>query len=125
MNIQNLVLYGGGAWMNLVAFFFIPNPNSKAALGFFDGYSNPLALAVVLANALIGLAITAVYKYADAVTKCIGQDITAVILCIISSWFFGLRASLITWCGVFVVTFAVYLYMEASAGPPKPPAPSP
>jgi UDP-galactose transporter len=119
MNLQNLAMYAGGVWMNLVAFLFIPNPNSnQASFGFFDGYSNPLALAVVLANALIGLAITAVYKYADAVTKCIAQDITAVILCIISSIFFGLRASLTTWAGVFVVTFAVYLYMEASQSKP-------
>merc|ERR1719253_2500619 len=111
--------------MNLAAFLFVPSPNSKqASLGFFDGYSNPSALAVVLANALIGLAITAVYKYADAITKCIAQDITAVILCIISSFFFGLRASLSTWCGVFVVTFAVYLYMEASQSKPvSSPAP--
>lgn len=118
MNIQNMVLYAGGVWMNLVAFLFIPNPNSnQAALGFFDGYSSPLPIAVVASNALIGLAITAVYKYADAVTKCIAQDITAVILCIISSFFFGLRATVVTWCGVFVVTFSVYLYMEAGQSP--------
>lgn len=124
LNVQNATLYAGGVWMNLLAFLFVPNPNStQASIGFFEGYSNPLALGVVVCNGLIGLAITAVYKYADAVTKCIAGDITAVLLCIISSFLFGLRASITTWCGVFVVSFAVHLYMEASRAPSAPPAP--
>ena len=93
LNVQNAVLYAGGAVMNLAAFFLLPNPNnSQADLGFFDGYDNPYALAVVAANSLIGIAITAVYKYADAITKCIASDCTAVVLCIISSIFFELKA---------------------------------
>lgn len=133
LNVQNAVLYAGGFWMNLAAFFFLPNPNSsQASLGFFDGYSNPLALGVVTCNALIGLAITAVYKYADAVVKCIAGDVTAVLLCILSSFFFGMKATLTTWCGVIVVVFSVHLYIEAgqrlsaaaSAANDKPAAPA-
>lgn len=126
LNVQNATLYAGGIWMNLLAFFFVPNPNStQAAIGFFEGYGNPLAVGVVVCNGLIGLAITAVYKYADAVTKCIAGDITAVLLCIISSFLFGLRASITTWCGVFVVSFAVHLYMEAGRKPADPAATAP
>jgi len=114
LNVQNMTLYTGGVWMNLLAFLVIPNPNSKqAVLGFFEGYDNPLALAVVFANAMIGLAINAVYKYADAITKCIASDITAVLLCILSQIFFGLEASVLTWCGVAVVCLAVHLYTSA------------
>merc|ERR1719401_1638918 len=68
---------------------------------------------------MIGLAITAVYKYADAVTKCIASDITAVLLCIVSSFFFELTPSVTMWCGVVVVCFAVHLYTSA-VPPPKP-----
>lgn len=119
LNVQNATLYAGGFLMNLLAFGCCPNPNSsQAALGFFDGYDNPLALGVVFANALIGLAITAVYKYADAVTKCIAGDITAVLLCIVSTLFFGLQSSLTMWCGVFVVCFAVHIYIEAGSRQP-------
>jgi len=115
LNVQNAVLYSCGVLLNLMAFCFLPNPNSsQAAIGFFDGYGNPLAIAVVTANALIGLAITAVYKYADAVTKCFASDITAVLLCIISAWFFGVQSNVTTWCGVAVVVFAVHAYIEAS-----------
>lgn len=121
LNVQNAVLYSGGAWMNLFAFFFLPNPNStQAKIGFFDGYNNPLAIGVVFSNAMIGLAITAVYKYADAVTKCIASDITAVLLCIVSSMFFELTPSITMWCGVIVVCFAVHLYTSAPTPPPSP-----
>lgn len=116
LNVQNMVLYAGGVWMNLFAFVFLPNPNSKQAdLGFFEGYDNPLAISVVLANAVIGLVITAVYKYADAIVKCIAADVTSVLLCIISVMFFGLQSSLIRWCGVSVVCFAVHMYTVASS----------
>lgn len=114
LNIQNTILYAGGVAFNLIAFSAIPNPNSSAKIGFFDGYNNGLAVGVVVANALIGLAITAVYKYADAVTKCFASDVTAVFLVIISSFIFHLKATLTTWCGVFVVAFAVHLYIEAT-----------
>jgi len=123
LNVQNAVLYSGGVWMNILAFFLVPNPNSKQAeIGFFKGYDNPLAIGVVLVNALIGIAITAVYKYADAVTKCIATDMTAVLLCILSSIFFELQASVTMWCGVVVVCFAVHHYTSAA---PAPPAPAP
>jgi len=119
LNVQNMVLYAGGVWMNLFAFACLPNPNSsQAKVGFFDGYDNPLALGVVFANAMIGLAITAVYKYADAVTKCIASDVTAVVLCIVSSLFFELSPSITMWCGVTVVCFAVHLYTGAQAPAP-------
>lgn len=121
LNVQNAVLYLGGAWMNVLAFLLLPNPNSKQAdIGFFDGYTNPLALGVVASNALIGLAITAVYKYADAIIKCIASDVTAVVLCILSALFFGLDSSVTMWCGVIVVCFAVHFYVEASQQ--RPPA---
>ena len=70
----------------VTAFFLVSNPSSaQAGLGFFDGYDSPLAVAVVACNTLIGIAINLVYKYADAVLKCIATDCTAVVLCIISA----------------------------------------
>lgn len=117
LNVQNAVLYSGGIVLNLAAFHTLPNPNSKADIGFFDGYDNLLAIGVVASNALIGLVITAVYKYADAVVKCIASDITAVLLIIISAMFFKLKTTLTTFCGVFVVVFAVHLYIDAAKAP--------
>jgi len=115
LNVQNIVMYAGGVVMNLFAFACLPNPNSaQSELGFFDGYSSPLACGVVFCNAMIGLAITAVYKYADAITKCISSDVTAVLLVIISTFVFHLKSSITMWCGVLVVCFAVHHYTNAS-----------
>lgn len=123
LNVQNAVLYSGGVIFNLLAFLLLPNPNSKNAnIGFFEGY-DLLAIGVVCSNALIGIVITAVYKYADAVVKCIASDITAVLLIILSSFFFGLHSSLTMWCGVFTVTFAVHLYIDASSKVSAKPTP--
>jgi hypothetical protein len=120
LNVQNCVLYSGGVILNLAAYMLIPNPNSSQRdIGFFDGYDNFLAVGVVIANAMIGLAITAVYKYADAVVKCFASDITAVLLIIISTFFFALKATITMWCGVFVVAFAVHLYIDATAAASK------
>lgn len=115
LNVQNSVLYASGAALNVTAFFLVSNPSSaQAGLGFFDGYDSPLAVAVVACNTLIGIAINLVYKYADAVLKCIATDCTAVVLCIISAIFFNLRPSLTLWCGVCVVCYAVYSYSMAA-----------
>eukprot|EP00933_Yihiella_yeosuensis_P019649 TRINITY_DN15876_c0_g1_i2.p1 TRINITY_DN15876_c0_g1~~TRINITY_DN15876_c0_g1_i2.p1 ORF type:complete len:363 (-),score=40.53 TRINITY_DN15876_c0_g1_i2:14-1102(-) len=115
LNVQNATLYAGGLIMNLIAFHLVPNPNSNGIVGFFEGYDNLLAIGVVVSNSCMGLAINAVYKYADAIVKCIASDVTAVILVLISSLFFDFNATLTTWCGVFVVVFAVHLYIEAAA----------
>lgn len=120
LNVQNAVLYSGGVLFNLVGYLAMPNPNNKSDIGFFEGYDNVLAIGVVLSNALIGLVITAVYKYADAVVKCIASDVTAVLLIIISTFFFNLHSTLTLWCGVFTVVFAVHLYIDASKNAPAP-----
>lgn len=114
IHVQNAVLYAGGLGMNLAAFYLLPNPNSsEASIGFFDGYG-PLAVAVVVANSIIGLAVTMVYKYADAVVKCIAGNVTSVLLLVYSAIFLKVEISLVMWMGVFVVAFGVNLYVQAS-----------
>merc|ERR1712007_21877 len=119
LNIQNAVLYVGGCFLNYAGFMLAPILTNMPKKGFFEGYDNPLAIGVVLSNAFIGLAITAVYKHADAVVKCFAGDITAVLLIIISACIFGLKTNLTMWCGIFVVMYAVHSYIDASRPPAK------
>jgi len=123
LHVQNMVLYAGGVVLNLIAFFVIPRfSRAQAKFGFWEGYSNdPLAIGVVLVNSTIGLAISAVYKYADAITKSIADSITAVVLTVVSSVFFGLKPSVTMWCGVLVVCCAIRNYAVAPA-PAEAPA---
>jgi len=120
LNTLNIVLYIAGLSFNVSAFFLLPNPHDMGRrFGFFEGFDNPWVCALCLINSIVGLVITAVLKYADAVLKCIASDVTAVLLCIISSYVFDLHTTLVTWCGIYVVLFAVHLFLDAPAPPPK------
>eukprot|EP00927_Polykrikos_kofoidii_P039968 TRINITY_DN34255_c0_g1_i3.p1 TRINITY_DN34255_c0_g1~~TRINITY_DN34255_c0_g1_i3.p1 ORF type:complete len:449 (-),score=88.66 TRINITY_DN34255_c0_g1_i3:63-1322(-) len=114
LNVQNAVLYFGGLCFNLAGFHLLPNPSSKAAVGFFEGYDSVPAVGVVFANSIVGLAISATYKYADAVVKCLASDVTSVLLIIVSVQFFDLKPNITMWCGMGVVTYAVHAYINAT-----------
>jgi hypothetical protein len=62
LHAQNTVLYTWGALLNGILFV------TTSTLGFFEGFT-PCAVAVVACNSVIGLCITAIYKYADVNTK--------------------------------------------------------
>eukprot|EP00928_Gymnodinium_smaydae_P068284 TRINITY_DN51375_c0_g1_i1.p1 TRINITY_DN51375_c0_g1~~TRINITY_DN51375_c0_g1_i1.p1 ORF type:complete len:395 (-),score=74.05 TRINITY_DN51375_c0_g1_i1:110-1294(-) len=114
LNAQNLVLYAGGFAMNVTAFFVVPNPNAdKRGIGFFEGYDSWGAVGVIVTNALIGLAINAVYKYADAVTKVLATDTSTATLMAVSIVFFGFPGTLVTWVGIVVVLSAVHLNIRS------------
>eukprot|EP00971_Amphidinium_carterae_P182189 3615649-Amphidinium_carterae.1 len=116
LNLQNMVLYTGGIFMNTAAFIWLPNPNSdQPNIGFFDGYTSWSARGVVGTNAVVGMAITAVYKHADAMTKQLATDTSTVSLMAISIAFFNFPGSVVTWAGVATVLFAVHLYLRAQA----------
>ncbi|CAK0817305.1 unnamed protein product [Prorocentrum cordatum] len=74
---------------------------------------------VIGLNTIIGFVITMVYKHADAVVKCM-QDITAVILNLVSVACFGKTLLLTMWCGILVVCNALYNYAVLKGGTVKP-----
>jgi hypothetical protein len=114
LNVQNMVLYGGGTAMNLFAFCFLPNPNStQTNIGLFDGYDTWSAKGVILSNAFIGIAISLVYKYADALVKMIATDCTTSILMIFSATVLGTPSTPLTWFGVMIVFVAIQQYGDA------------
>ena len=78
---------------------------------FFDGYDNFFAISVVFLNGVIGVAITFVYKYGDAIIKCFAQVLSSIILVIISALFFGTKFNIVTLCGTIVVFSSSYIYL--------------
>eukprot|EP00760_Papus_ankaliazontas_P033785 PhM_4_TR673/c0_g1_i1/m.52472/K15272/SLC35A1_2_3; solute carrier family 35 (UDP-sugar transporter), member A1/2/3 len=66
VNVLNTVLYCWGILVNLILYVLLPPSwiGGGATLGFFDGYSWAV-WGVICANGVLGLVITAVYKYAD------------------------------------------------------------
>ncbi|KAI8586028.1 nucleotide-sugar transporter-domain-containing protein [Geranomyces variabilis] len=106
---QNMGLYASGAVINIVIFCF------KSAFGdepgFFAGYNNPLALVVILLNSCIGVAITFVYKYADAVIKSIAGSVTTALLVVLSAILFGAKITVLTGTGSLIIFISTYIYM--------------
>lgn len=102
-------LYSFGFAMNLVYYLFLSifNPDEPS---FFEGYFG-WGFLVIVCNSVIGLAITAVYKYGDAVIKCLAQSTSTAILILLSFCFFGTSIRPLTAVGCAIIFLATYLYM--------------
>lgn len=118
LHVMNMTLYASGACINLVLHVLIRIMN-PAEPGFFTGYMNIGAVMVIISNVFIGLAMTAVYKYADALIKCFATAISTGLLLYISPLLFNINFSFLVLPGTCVVFLATWLYMDAT---PKPAA---
>jgi drug/metabolite transporter (DMT)-like permease len=126
MHCQNMFLYGAGCIMNVTAFFFLPGwcTHTPPNTGFFDGYDTLPAILVVVFNALIGIAISFVYKYTDAVVKTFASATVTVVLVIFSATYLQKETTLVAWNGVCIVIVATYMYSQAGKLSKKATAPA-
>jgi drug/metabolite transporter (DMT)-like permease len=113
---QNTLLYGFGVLLNSILFFASPISDSKN--DFFHGYDWMAALVIFL-NSLIGLAISMVYKYADAVVKTFAQPVVTSLALIFSWIFLDMNVSFGMWVAAFLLTSNVYMYMDCTINPPN------
>lgn len=109
---QNMVLYSAGFVLNASG-HFIKSWLSDTEPGFFAGY-DATSVAVVTVNACFGITMTAVYKYADSIMKCLANAVTTVLLLGLSCFFFGLQLNLTIAAGCLIVIVAVILYSTLS-----------
>jgi UDP-sugar transporter A1/2/3 len=114
LHLQNVILYLCGFLWNLVFYAAIPPSFYGTAenQGFFSGYTFP-ALVVVFLNCIIGMAITAVYKYADVIVKTFAVAVSTAILfsfnwVLFQTW----TPSLMPILGILAVFCATYIYMK-------------
>ncbi|PHH66650.1 hypothetical protein CDD81_6487 [Ophiocordyceps australis] len=110
LHADNMVLYASGAAVNLVChlIIFFATPNEPA---FFQGYGDIRAILVILSNIFIGLAITSVYKYADAVIKCFATAAATGILLYLSPIIFGAELGSFVIVGTLIVFVSSWLYI--------------
>lgn len=111
--VQNAILYAFGFAFNMMMYVLSPT-DDHGERGFLYGY-NEMAIIVVLCNSFIGLAITAVYKYADAIIKNVAASITTDILMIINVLFFQTRFRASIAIGCINVFIGSYLYIASEA----------
>lgn len=70
-----------------------------------------MAVLVVLCNSIIGLVITAVYKYADVVLKNIASSLTTALLMIVGAFLFNVEINLTIVMGLVVVMASTWIYL--------------
>ncbi|KAF2435425.1 hypothetical protein EJ08DRAFT_337087 [Tothia fuscella] len=116
LHVMNMTLYGSGMCLNLMLHFVIRLIEWDEP-GFFTGYGSWGACMVILSNVFIGLAMTAVYKYADAIIKCFATAISTGVLLYVSPILFNVTLSFLVLPGTLVVFIAAWLYAEAT--PPR------
>lgn len=108
INNMQLALYGVLA--GLIGAFW----NDGVAImrgGFFQGYTQ-MTLAAILLQALGGLVVAAVLKYADNILKCFGNAMSIVFSCLVSWMVAGdFRPSPLFCFGTSLVLLATYLYL--------------
>ena len=87
--------------------------SAPTSVGFFSGYS-VLAVLVIVANSVMGLVITAVYKYADAVVKTFATACATAVLFVLNVLFFHLPLRVDAMLGVCIVFLASAVYFQAA-----------
>jgi len=113
VNLQNTILYVFGFIIAVISYIFTP---AKLGVdgqvhGFFYGYG-ALAVMLVLFQAFHGLAVTLVYKYADAIVKNFANSAVMAILVVLSAYLFNTVTSFQSYLGVAGVLVTTYAYMN-------------
>ncbi|PHH60340.1 hypothetical protein CDD81_1825 [Ophiocordyceps australis] len=117
LHADNMVLYGSGTLINLGCHVLLRLVSSSEP-GLLQGYNSVGAVLVVLSNVFVGIAMTCVYKYADAVVKCFATAVATGILLYASPLLFGTKLGALALPGTAMVFAASWLYVAKPV--PKP-----
>ncbi|GAM87621.1 hypothetical protein ANO11243_056480 [Dothideomycetidae sp. 11243] len=112
LHVCNMSLYASGSVINIIIHVLsrIFRPEEPS---FFAGYTSWGAIMVVISNIFIGLIITAVYKYADALIKCFATAVSTGILLYIAPMIFHVPLSFLVIPGSVSVFAATWLYLDS------------
>ena len=110
MHLQNIFLYIYGIAMNLAWFV------ATETRPFFTGYSLP-AWGVIACQALLGVVITFVLKYADMTVRCLASACSVSALYAINIFALGFEFNAVNLAGTLVVFLSTYMYFSTAAPP--------
>ena len=105
---RNIQLGFYGTLIGLVV-VYLQDGERVEANGFFYGYQF-MTLVVILNQAMGGLLVAVVVKYADNILKGYATSISIIISCVFSVFFFGFEITTLFVFGSSLVMYAVYLY---------------
>jgi hypothetical protein len=110
--VQNIILYSFGTVFNLIGYLAL---DRGSGLSFFQGYANPYVLLLLVLNSCAGIAISALYKYGDAVLKTFAQPLCSAVVVYLSSIFFGVPIDAVKAAGSGTIIVASILYLRLPA----------
>jgi solute carrier family 35 (UDP-sugar transporter), member A1/2/3 len=88
---------------------YVSDSEAVGTNGFFFGYTNTV-IAVILLQALGGLVVAIVVKYADNILKGFAASFSIITSCIISYFYLDFQPSIEFVLGAFIVIFSSYIY---------------
>mmetsp|Transcript_21562 Transcript_21562/g.46901 ORF Transcript_21562/g.46901 Transcript_21562/m.46901 type:complete len:452 (-) Transcript_21562:333-1688(-) len=97
---------------------FVKDGSAILSNGFFQGYT-PLVVAVILLQALGGLTVAAIIKYADNILKSFAAAMSIVGSTIISAWVFGFSISKLFAWGCLLQIISIWLYARKNENTDK------
>jgi len=122
MPVLNIFLYTGGVVFNFMIYALRLAFSDQD--DFFAGYAdNRFAILVVLSNSVVGLAISTLYKYGDAIISRYASAVSAAVLLIIDAYLLGDAVTKYTYIGAFVVLVAAAIYLDIAINMPAAPWP--
>lgn len=90
---------------------FAEDSAEVARKGFFVGYS-PMVVSVITVQAVGGLIVAVVVKYADNVLKVFASSFSILLSCIISAFAFDFRPNVLFLVGAFLVILSTAMYSK-------------
>jgi hypothetical protein len=128
IGVQNSILYSFGAATNFIFYVYShfnhvtdadaeTDSDAPNRQGFFYGYGNPGVILLLVLNSFVGIAITVIYKYGDAVLKTLSGPLCSAILVYISYVFFGMELDIVKASGAAVVVIDTLLYLKLPSAP--------
>ncbi len=90
-------------------FYVAQNKQGSQYVGFFDGY-DILTVGIIICNSFVGIVITFVYKYADAIVKTFASACVTSILLFINAMFFSQKPNLVTILACGIVFLAICIF---------------
>lgn len=90
---------------------FVEDAHEVSQKGFFVGYS-PLVIAVITVQAVGGLVVAVVVKYADNVLKVFASSFSILLSCIISAFAFDFRPNMLFLVGACMVVLSSAMYSK-------------
>jgi len=107
--MRNVQMGCSSVLLGVVSIYWSGDGESVMSNGFFYGYS-PLVWTVVILQAIGGLVVAVVVKYADNILKGFAASFSIITSCILCIFFFDFKPTFLFVTGAVLVNYSMYLY---------------